>query len=59
MDFRTKSQNAIDKKSSGVDMFVDLAKAFDTVDREILINNLAHYGIHMHIWYGIRIWYAA
>jgi len=37
--------NAIDNKKCSVGIFIDLAKAFDTVDYDILIKKLTNYGI--------------
>ena len=37
--------NCLDKKEQGFCIFLDFAKAFDTVNHEILIKKLEHYGI--------------
>ena len=42
IDFIT---DAIDKKETALGLFLDLRKAFDTVDKEILLNKLSYYGI--------------
>ena len=40
-----KTRNALDKNEFAVGVFIDLQKAFGTVDHKILLNKLFHYGI--------------
>ena len=37
--------NSLDKKQVTIGIFIDLKKAFDTIDHGILLSKLAHYGI--------------
>lgn len=45
IDLYDKISLAIDQKEFAVGIFLDLSKAFDTVDHQILFDKLAHYGI--------------
>ena len=45
LDMVDKISNAIDNKDYSIGVFVDLSKAFDTLNHKILLNKLAHYGI--------------
>ena len=40
-----KIMDALDKGNYACGVFIDLQKAFDTVDHEILLKKLSHYGI--------------
>ena len=48
-----KIKEAIDKGSVPIGIFVDLQKAFDTVNHDILLKKLDHYGIrgHPNAWF--------
>ena len=45
MDMYDKISGAIDKNEYAIGVFIDLAKAFDTLDHNILLKKLEHYGI--------------
>ena len=37
--------NELDRKQFSIGIFIDLSKAFDTLDHEIVLAKLNHYGI--------------
>ena len=39
-------RKALDDRNIGCGVFVDLKKAFDTVDHQMLLAKFNHYGIH-------------
>ena len=45
VDLYDKISSAIDRKEISVGIFLDLSKAFDTVNHNILFDKLEHYGI--------------
>jgi len=53
LDLVDKISNSIEKNEHTVGIFLDLAKAFDTVNHDILLNKLYHYGIRgtAHDWF--------
>ena len=45
LDFIDKVSNAIDDSKHTIGIFLDLSKAFDTIDHQILLHKLSFYGI--------------
>ena len=45
IEITKKIKETIDNKKYGCGIFIDLRKAFDTVNHEILLRKLEHYGI--------------
>ena len=46
IDMYDRISGAVDKNEFSIGIFIDLSKAFDTLDHNILLRKLEHYGIH-------------
>ena len=45
LDFQEKLAQALDEGKCSIGVFLDLSKAFDAIEHQILINKLQHYGV--------------
>ena len=54
MNIVNQIQNALDKGKVACGIFLDLQKAFDTVDHEILLVKLKHYGIRGKTFHWLK-----
>ena len=47
--------NALDNKRITLGLFIDLSKAFDTVNHESLLDKLEHYGVRLLLYNGLKV----
>ena len=53
LDFVNDISSAIDRGMKTIGIFMDLSEAFDTIDHNILLHKLSHYGFRgiAHNWF--------
>ena len=56
LELNEKLTNAIDNKKISIGVYIDLKKAFDTIDHNILLEKLQQYGIR-GITNGLKVTY--
>ena len=54
LEITEKINETIDNKNYGCGIFIDLCKAFDTVNHEILLRKLEHYGIRGKVLFWFK-----
>ena len=50
-----KISNVLDDKRVTLGLFIDLSKAFDTVNHESLLDKLEHYGVRLLLYNGLKV----
>ena len=55
MQLVDKITSAVERNETTIGIFLDLSKAFDTIDHKILLHKLEHYGSLRISWSCLRM----